>query len=175
MLKNKAIEIGDIFELKTKTGYFYLHFVQSRNKDDGDLVRVLSTAYKKRPKDLSKLVLDKEIFVAAILIKPSLRHKLIEKVGNVKMLFEWPRYMRTPIIVQSKFYGWHVVDTQTLQREYVYKLNSKQKKLSMFGIVMIQYLQQKLEEGWNLENWQSSIEKKFGNPVKPRKGEFWFY
>jgi hypothetical protein len=113
-----------------------------------------------------------ELYKCFLLLSVSFKAKMLNKVASIDTIeYEKPKYMRSPIIVRNKFFGWHIVDTETLHRRYVYKLNSKEIRLSPFGTWNLALLIQRIEEGWSLENWQEKIEAKFGSPIKAEKDE----
>lgn len=170
MSRNSKIEIGDVFEIQTKKGFAY---IQCRffHPKWLELVRVLPGLYKKRPEDFAQLVGQPDLYEVFFMLKASYRDGMVKKVAHFDVDGFKPEYMRNSIIIRNVFYGWNIVNTDNLHRKHVLMLNNEESKLSPFGIWNPALLIQRLEEGWNLENWQERIEKKFGPPVEPKEGQ----
>lgn len=67
--------------------------------------------------------------------------------------FDKPRFMRTEHSVRGEFLGWHIVDTETWQRQLVQTLTKEQKALSPWGIWNDTLLIENLVKDWRLEDW----------------------
>ena len=67
--------------------------------------------------------------------------------------FNKPKFMRTEYYIRGKFLGWHIVNTDTWERELTEVLTPEQKKLSPWGIWNDTLLIENLVNGWSLENW----------------------
>ncbi len=149
----KKINLGDIFEIKTAKGYTYLHFI-FKNKELGELIRVLPNFYDERPLDFKELEISTERFMVFFPLSFAYKKKIVEKVYfSPYENYKKPDYMRTEHIVGDKFLGWDIVNTNTWDRKLVKKINSKQKSLSPWGIWNDTLLIENLEKGWSLENW----------------------
>ena len=61
--------------------------------------------------------------------------------------------MRTEHNIRGEFLGWHIVDTETWQRQLVKTLSPEQKKLSPWGIWNDTLLIENLVNDWSLEKW----------------------
>ena len=61
--------------------------------------------------------------------------------------------MRTEHIVRGEFLGWHIIDTDTWQRQLVKSLTREQKQLSPWGIWNDALLIENLVNDWSLEKW----------------------
>ena len=147
------IKLGDIFEIKTPKGKAYLHFIY-RDKEIGDLVRVLSGLHTERPTKIEELAGQNEQFMIFFPLSAANRQKIVEHVGNYPIDgFEKPQLMRTEHYVRGEFLGWHIIDTDTWQRELIKKLTPQQKTLSPWGVWNDTLLIENLEKGWSLENW----------------------
>lgn len=147
------IKIGDIFEINTPKGKAYLHYVY-KDKAIGDLIRILPGLYPNRPASFEKLAGSKERYMVFFPLSVASKHKIVEQVGHYPIdNFEKPRYMRAEHIVKGEFLGWHIVDTETWQRQLVKVLTSEQKKLSPWGIWNDTLLIENLTDGWSLEKW----------------------
>lgn len=147
------IKLGDIFEIKTAKGYAYLHFV-FKDKETGDLVRVLSGLHKERPTKFDDLVGQQEQFMVFFPLSVANRKKIVECVGNHPVNgFDKPKFMRTEHYVRGELLGWHIVNTSTWDRQLIEKLTPEQKKLSPWGVWNDTLLIENLEANWNLELW----------------------
>lgn len=147
------MKIGDIFELETPKGKAYLHFIY-KDKATGYLVRVLPGLYSARPTDLEELVTLKERFMVFFPLSTANKQKIIQKIGHYPAdKFEKPRYMRVEHIVRGAFLGWHIVDTDTWERQLVNELTPEQKLLSPWGIWNDTLLIENLVDDWSLEKW----------------------
>jgi hypothetical protein len=150
------IELGDLFEIETAKGKSYLQY-GSRNDDGIELIRVLRGLYSVRPKSFKELVNEKEQYLVHFPLAAAYRKKLICLVNNFPLPkdFAIPQFMRTTYVRQGEFLGWHIVNIETLQRQFVKELSVSQKQLSPWGVWNDTLLKEKLEEGWSLENWMS--------------------
>lgn len=147
------IKIGDIFEINTPKGKAYLHYVY-KDKTIGDLIRVLPGLFLERPTNFEMLVGLKECYMIYFPLTFAYKQKIVDLVGNVSINnFTKPKFMRTEHIINGQFLGWHIIDTDTWQRQLVTVLTSEQKKLSPWGIWNDTLLIERLEQGWSLDNW----------------------
>ena len=146
------VKIGDIFELKTSKGKAYLHYIFN-DETNGDLVRVLSGLYSDQPEDIESLASEGEDFFVFFPLLSAYRKKIVENVGHYTSDYTRPEYMRATHYIRGEFLGWHIIKTDTWQRELVKELNDKQKKLSPWGIWNDTLLVERLEEGWTLDRW----------------------
>lgn len=67
--------------------------------------------------------------------------------------FSKSKFVRTKHNVRGEFLGWHIVNTETWQRQLIESLSSEQKKLSPLGIWNDTLLIENLINYWSLENW----------------------
>lgn len=146
------IKLGDIFEINTLKGRAYLHYIY-KDPTTGDLVRVLPGLHSERPANFDKLAGSKEKYMIYFPLVAANKQKIVEKVGSYLSKFEKPKYMRTKHIVKGEFLGWHIIDTETWQRQLVKSLNSEQKQLSPWGIWNDTLLVENLVTDWSLEKW----------------------
>ena len=146
------IKTGDIFEIKTSKGKAYLHYI-FKDETNGDLVRVLPGLYSDQPDDVESLASADESFLVFFPLSAANRKKIVEKVGHYTSDYTRPEYMRTEHYIRGEFLGWHIIDTDTWQRELVKELNDSQKQLSPWGIWNDTLLVERLEEGWTLDSW----------------------
>jgi len=147
------IKIGDIFEINTPKGKAYLHYIY-KDKTTGDLVRILSGLYYDRPANFDELAGSKELYMVSFPLSAANKQKIVERVGYYPAdNFKKPKYMRTEHIVRGEFLGWHIIDTETWERQLVKKLSPEQKQLSPWGIWNDTLLIQNLIDNWNLEKW----------------------
>lgn len=148
------IELGDIFEMSTKRGKAYFQCVKI-DKFKGDLIKVFNKLYDERPLSIESITKVTDSYFIGFTISAAYKRKLVEKVGNVTLPkdFELPKYMRDKHVIRGEFLGWHIVDTNSLKRQFVERLSPEQKQLSPIGICNDTMLKEMLERGWNLENW----------------------
>lgn len=150
------IKLGDLFEIETAKGTGYLQY-GCLDGDGIEIVRVLAGPYSERPENLSEKVNEKEKYLVHFPLAAAYRRKLVCLVGNFPLPkdFVKPQFMRTTYVRQGEFLGWHIVNTETLHRQFVKELSASQKRLSPWGVWNDTLLKEKLEEGWSLENWMS--------------------
>ena len=148
------VKLGDIFEIKTSKGYAYFHYVYKDNQL-GQLIKVLTKIYDQRPASFNDLITNNnECFLLFFPVSAALKNNIIEKADNyVVSNFKKPKQMRTEHHIKGEFLGWDIIDTDTWKRKFTKKLSRSQKKLSPWGIWNDTLLIERLEEGWNLENW----------------------
>ena len=146
------IKIGDIFEIETPKGKAYLHYIY-KDKEAGDLIRVLSGLYSERPANLEELAGSKERFMVFFPLSVAKRQNIVKQVGHYPVKFEKPRYMRSEYIVRGEFLGWHIIETETWHRQLVKTLTPEQKELSPWGIWNDTLLIENLVDDWSLETW----------------------
>lgn len=128
------IKVGDVFEINTPKGKAYLHYIY-KDKTTGDLIRVLPGLHSDRPANFDTLVGSKERYMVFFPLTAANKQKIVEQIGYYSAdNFVKPRFMRTEHVVRGEFLGWHIVDTETWQRQLVKTLTSEQKKLSPWGI-----------------------------------------
>ena len=149
------VKLGDIFELETKKGKAYFQCVHI-DKLEGELIKVLNKTYTERPEEITSVLKVDDQYFVGFPLKFALKQKLVECVGNqpLEKGFEKPRYMRSKHMIGKEFKGWYIIDTITEKREFVEQLTEEQRKLSPFGLVNDTYLKERIEEGWNLQNWK---------------------
>lgn len=149
----RKIKLGDIFEINTPKGKAYLHYIY-KDKITGDLIRVLPDIYAERPASFDELASSKERFMVFFPLSAAMKLKIVIQVGHYSTdNFGRPRYMRAEHIIRGEFLGWHIIDTETWQRQLVKTLTPEQKKLSPWGIWNDTLLIENLMNDWNLENW----------------------
>lgn len=146
------IQIGDLFEIKTPKGKAYLHYIH-RDSVTGELVRVLQGLHVEKP-DLEQLAALDERYMISFPLSAAAKRKIVERVGYYSSeSFSKPKFMRTSFIVREEFLGWHLVDTETWQRQLVKDLSHEQRGFSPWGIWNDTLLINRLIDDWSLEKW----------------------
>lgn len=149
----KRIKIGDLFEIKTKNGKAFLQYMYKDAKL-GELVRILPGIFKEIPNNLDQVINQEELFYIYFPLNAAYKKNIVQLIDNFKIIdFRKPKFMREKYIVKEEFKGWHIINTETWERELVKKLNPDQKKLSPWGIWNDILLIERLDENWTLENW----------------------
>ncbi len=150
----KKIKEGDIFEIKTSRGRAYLHYIYL-DTTGIELIRILPGRYEDRPVNFDTLATKPEKYMVSFPLAAANRRKIVEKVGYYSSQdFKKPPFMRTEHNVRGEFLGWHIVNTNTLQRELVKHLSSAHKKLSPWGIWNDTLLIENIINDWDLEKWE---------------------
>lgn len=151
-MQMKKPVVGDMFAIETGRGRAYLHFVY-RDDEIGEMIRVLPGLYTLEP-SLVQLVSSEERYVVFFPISAALKQKLVDFVGHYPADdFRIPRHMRTEHNVRGEFVCWHIVDTETWNRQQADTLNDDQKKLSPWGTWSYSVLIENLNSDWSLEKW----------------------
>lgn len=154
MLGMRKIKIGDIFEVPTEKGLAYLHYVYM-DASAGHLLRVLPGLFNETPANLEELVAAKESYWIHYPLVEAYKQNLVKTVGSYSAnKFKKPKCMRSQHIIKDDFIGWHIIDTDTWQRELVENLTEAQKSLSPWGVWNHTLLVERLTTGWNLNDWQ---------------------
>lgn len=147
------IKVGNIFEINTPKGKAYLHYIH-KDPVTGELIRVLQGLYSERPANFNELVGLKERYIISFPLTAATKQKIVESVGFfLASDFSKPKLMRTEHNVRGEFLGWHIVNTDTWQRQLVETLTPEQKKLSPWGIWNDTLLIENLVNDWSLEKW----------------------
>jgi len=147
-----ALEIGDVFSIKVKSGYGFIQFVGNL---DTEIIRVLEPI--KETQELSQIEIDiKERFVIGFPLKAALRRKIIDKIAKYDLprSFKIPFKSRSKFIVRGEFLGWHIVDNKSLKRKLQKQLSKSDLELSPHGIINDSLLITYLETDWRLDNWK---------------------
>ncbi|MBY8962545.1 hypothetical protein KJK34_07245 [Flavobacterium sp. D11R37] len=148
----KRIKLGDVFEINTPKGKAYLHYI---HKDTmGALIRVLPGLYANRPVNFDMLVSSKERYMIFFPLSAANNRNIVERVSSYPANnFNMPRFMRNSHIIRGEFLGWHIIDTETLQRKLVKNLTTEQKSLSPHEIWNDTLLIDRLVNDWSLYEW----------------------
>lgn len=150
----KRIQLGDIFEIETPQGKAYLQYVL-KNDSIGELIRVLPGIYSEMPDDFESLASMKEKFLVFFPLKAAFTKKIIKRVAlSVDTFdFEKPKHMRSIHNIGGEFLGWHIIDTETWQRQLVKVLTPEQKQLSPWGVWNDTLLVERITSEWTPEQW----------------------
>jgi hypothetical protein len=151
------VKLGDILELKTKTGKVFLHYVKdSENKNELELVRVYYKIHSKEIK-FNKVFItenDDDFFFLSFPVKSAVRKKILKSIYNAPLenRFEIPNLFRTENIFGG---GWNIIDKENDKyiETGVLNLTEQQKKMSPWATWNDTLLIENLEKGWRLENW----------------------
>ena len=147
------IKVGDIFEINTRKGKAYLHYI-NKESTTGELIRVLPGLYSDRPANFNELAALKEKYMVSFPLSAAYKKGIIELVSSCSTLsFSKPKFMRTEHNIRGEFLGWHIVNTDNWQRQLIKSLTTEQKKLSPWGIWNDTLLIERLENDWSLEKW----------------------
>lgn len=150
----RKIQIGDLFKINSNGNQVLLQYVDDDRNKIAQLVRVFYH-FGEESVDFEKLIERPELYMIFYPLAISHRKKTISKLGNYPLPngFFKPKFMREPHIIKGKFLGWHIVNIETLQREFVSELSEKQKNFSPWGIWNKAYLLEHLEKNWTLDEW----------------------
>lgn len=149
----KKIKLGDVFKIDTPKGKAYLHYVYEDERL-GSLLRVLEGLYTEEFNNLEEITNTKEKYLLFFPLKSAYKKDIVQLVGFLQCDdFVKPKEMRTEHNVRGEFLGWHIVNTETWQMEYVKELNNEQKKLSDWGIWNDTLLIERLVNKWDLDSW----------------------
>ena len=149
----KRIKLGDIFEIKTSKGLVYIQYVHKNNLNL-EMIKVYDGIFNQGPENLEYLKVGKERFFVHFPLLAAYKQGIVEFVCNQGIGdFKMPQYMRTPHKIRDEFLGWHIVNTESMQRSLVTSLSEDQRKLSPWGVWNDTLLKERLESGWSLENW----------------------
>lgn len=149
----KKIRVGDLFEINTPKGKGYLHYIY-KDSVTGEMIRVLQGLYPERPTDLSDIVRLEERYIISFPLLAATKKGIVKAIGHYPASgFSKPQLMRTEHSIRGKFLGWHLVDTESWQRQLVQVLSPEQRKLSPWGVWNDTLLIEKLVNDWRLDDW----------------------
>lgn len=150
------VKYGDVFQVSLSNGYGFIQCVKEAPKTECEIIRALSGVYNERDiENLDKIVEKKELFFLQLPIKYAIKQGLIKPMGkfSVPVGSEAPRFFRTEHVIGAESVGWHIVDSETLQRSFVKELSLEDRELSEWDIISIPDLAEKIETGWTPKNW----------------------
>lgn len=154
-MSKKLIEVGDIFELRTNRGYAYMQCLRIpiNKRRELELIRVYLKVHPNKETKLS-MIQDNDFFYLNFGLQFAYNRKIVEKIGKVSIEpdFTPPRFFRTENMFGE---GWQIIDSTNWMRETISDLTSEQMKLSPWGMWNDTLLIERLDEGWNLENWSN--------------------
>lgn len=148
------VKRGDVFKIKTNIGFGFLQYID-KTIDLTHYVRVLdhiSKDGKISQNDVNK----KEKWCTEFVLNVAVKRKLVTKVESFKVPNEFriSRFARSRHLLGEKINGWNIVDRNTLKLTFKETLSRDELLLSPHGIMNDTYIKERLEEGWNLENWK---------------------
>jgi len=148
------VELGDIFEISTSKGKAYFQCVKL-DKIRGDLIKVFNKLYHAQPSSIETVTNVSDFYFVGFVLSAAYKKKLVEKVGHMSLPddFQLPQYMRDKHVLRGEVLGWHIIDVNTLRRQFVETLSPEQRTFSPIGIYNDTLLREMLERGWSLENW----------------------
>ncbi|TGK23107.1 hypothetical protein [Leptospira stimsonii] len=143
------------------TGHFQLVL---REKSREEVIKVFP-GINHSVEQLQILATSQSGYYVGFPVSSAFRRKIINYVcpGSVPANFAKPIYMRTTHVIGDKFLGWHIVDTETLQRRLVRYLSLEERKLSPWGIWNDTLLRERIAEGWTPELEADLIETSYPN------------
>ncbi|MEC4003843.1 hypothetical protein OX283_004180 [Flavobacterium sp. SUN052] len=153
-MAKKKLELGDIFELKTKKGDAYIQCVEIPNYNNrSELIKVFYQLHDEKPQDLNS-ILDKDYFYTRFPVRIAAFRKIITKIGNIPLPenFKSPEYYRDTNAFGT---GWQIVNEKTYFRTNVDELSAAHLKLSPWGGMNDTLIKELLENGWRLEKWNN--------------------
>ncbi len=150
------VEYGDVFQVTLTNGYGFVQCVKEAPKTECEIIRVIKGVYgEKDINNIDEIVGNKELCFLQFPVKYAIKQNFLRPMGKFSLPSDSvaPRFFRTEHIIGTEFIGWHIVDSETLQRRLVKKLSSEEQKLSEWDIISIPDLVEKIETGWIPENW----------------------
>lgn len=106
--------------------------------------------------NLPALVNEQELYFIQFPLKYAVKKKCIKHVGNYmpKREVSAPRYYRTMHKMGSELICWHIVDSETLQRNSVIELSEEELRLSPWGAWNDTLLAERIASNWSLDKWK---------------------
>lgn len=150
------VEYGDVFKISLTNGCGFIQCVKEAPKAECEIIRAIQGIYYEKDfDDIYRIVTKNELCFLQLPVKYAIRQKFLAPVGKFPVPNESkaPRFFRTEHMKGSEFIGWHIVDSETLQRKLVKKLSPEERQLSEWGIISIPDLIEKIETGWTPEIW----------------------
>jgi hypothetical protein len=157
----KKPKIGDIFEIKTPSGFAYLQYTHEGG-GMGELVRVLPGLFSTRPKDFGELAKRRELYFAFYTLKYAFRARQTETVSH-QPVPEWAQaypFLRWPAARDQggKTLAWKIfkasdpLTVETHQRTPVIRtLTPDQERLSIHQLWPHPIMVKQLARGWTPE------------------------
>lgn len=153
----KKVKLGDVFQLKTTTGYAYFQCAKEAPAIDSEIIRVFNVTFESVDKvDFKQLLAEKEAYLIQFPIKYALKKNIVEYIGNYQLPqdFVLPRYYRTTHIIKGEFKCWHIVDSETLERRSISNLSDEEMMLSPWGMWNDTLLVERIVNKWELKDWK---------------------
>jgi len=97
----------------------------------------------------------KELFFIMLPLKYALKRRLVTKVDALPIPegSECPRYYRDEHVVGTIFFGWHIVDSETMHRRLVTSLSNEEAMLSPWGMISVPDIADRIESNWTPMEW----------------------
>ena len=148
--------IGDVFEIQTKTGFGYFQLVKGDNFK-GDLIRIFYGNHKESlNNDNINKILDNDFYFLRFPLKFAIKKEAIDFKKNlpIEESLIIPHLFREKHLIRGEFKGWNIVDDKSGKMHLVKKLSKEEEKLSPAGIVNDTFIINRFEENWKLEDWK---------------------
>jgi len=147
----RRIKIGDIVEIKTKTGFFYAQCTH-KIKDYGELIQVTNSSFKERPV-VDEILACKVGIITFFPLNLALKEIEFELIGNSSIPKPRERMpvfrVRGDVDKNGNVKGWCFWDGEKYwPNHYIKELTSEEQRLPIRGCWNKALLLQRLEEGW---------------------------
>jgi hypothetical protein len=169
----KKADIGDIIEIKTKSGLAYAqfsHYHSLKPNNWGALLRVLPGVFSSRPTDFRELALCKEAFFTFFPVQAAINRQIVEVVGheNVPAHVQFPLFRNgVPNPTTGKVEVWWLWDG--VKEWKVGKLSDEQLDLPLLLIPSYPILAEWIEIGWTPRRAQEFIDR--ARAADPKQSE----
>lgn len=150
------VKFGDVFEIKTSTGFGYFQCVKEASATDVEVIRVFNNIFSSAEDvNFESLVNEDQLYFLQFPLKYAVKKKCVRYVGNygVPPHVTVPRYYRTMHKIGTKFICWHIVDSETLERRSTVELSDEERLLSPWGSWNDTLLAERMASGWTLGKW----------------------
>jgi hypothetical protein len=179
MAKKMCAEIGDICEIRTPAGLAYVQYTHDVGKGAGQLVRVLPGLFAERPKDLSAVAAQKELYFIFYTLNYALRDSETEVVSH-RPVPAWARPY--PLMLwQARDAGgkpvaWKIFEASTpltvenhMRTPVLHELSPEQKKLSIHILRPHPAMVGELARGWTPERAEELRLRDLGEAAERKK------
>lgn len=148
----KRVKIGDIFEIETTRGLAYAQCIL-KDKNWGELIRIIEGFYPARPESFRNLVNDEDKFVTFFPLQAAINQKIFQVVANEGIpegAEDFSRYRKAGFRDrEGKVKDWWIYDGK--RKGNVFKLSPGEAKLPILQVINDTLLIERIEEDWTPE------------------------
>ena len=148
------LEKGQVYSIRTIIGYGFIQYIEA-DRLGIEYVRILDPI--KEFEEINQEEINRpQRWCCGFPLKAALNRKLVNDVGSFQLppKYKVEFWTRCPHNVQGEHLGWFLINRETLERKFKNKLRKKHLKLSPHGVFNDTLIRERLEQNWNLVEWE---------------------